>query len=165
MKFAPPLAVATLAWFASLSAQAAAFTNGSFELHDPSIESTTSEPLVLAGQHLLPGWDVLAGSINYVRDNRMHAADGTYSIDLNGEHSDTYAIAQTFDTIAGQIYRVSFDLSGNPDGLPTQKSLTVSAADTSDTYSFPTTLGTRPNLFWLPQGFAFVATGTSTTLR
>lgn len=165
MKFAPPLAVATLTWFASLSAQAAAFTNGSFELHDPSIESTTSEPLVLAGQNLLPGWDVLAGSINYVRFNRWQAADGSYSIDLNGERSDKYAIAQTFDTLAGQKYAVSFALAGNPDDAPSIKSLMVSAAGHSVTYTFDTMGHTRTNMQWLMQSFTFTAAGPSTTLR
>lgn len=149
----------------SVAAQAASFTNGSFELHAPSIESDSSEPLVLAGQTLLPGWDVLAGSINYVRYNRWQAADGNFSIDLNGEHSDVYALGQTFDTQAGQKYLVSFALSGNPDDAPSVKSLVVSAAGASATYTFDTTGHTRESMQWLTQSFTFTATGDSTTLR
>ncbi|HEX5312774.1 choice-of-anchor C family PEP-CTERM protein [Aquabacterium sp.] len=154
-----------LACLATASAQAAPFTNGSFELHDPSIESDSSEPLVLAGETLLPGWDVLAGSINYVRFNRWQAADGDFSIDLNGEHSDVYGIAQTFDTLAGQKYLVSFALSGNPDDAPSVKSFVVSAAGTAATFTFDTTGHTRQSMQWLPQSFTFTATGASTTLR
>lgn len=159
------LAVAALIGLGGTSAYAAPFTNGSFELHDPSIESDTSEPLVFAGQTLLPGWDVLVGSINYVRFNRWQPADGSYSIDLNGERSDAYAIAQTFDTLAGQQYAVSFALAGNPDDAPSVKSLVVSAAGQSATFTFDTVSHTRANMQWLTQSFTFTATGPSTTLR
>jgi choice-of-anchor C domain-containing protein len=94
---------------------ASSFTNGSFEsaLVDPESYSPAFVNLG-SGSTAINGWTV-TGDIDYV-GSYWKANDGTRSIDLN--HSAAGGISQTFDTVVGRVYTVSFALAGNFDPVP-----------------------------------------------
>ena len=126
-------------------AQAAPFTNGSFELNPVN------------------GW--VSNEIDWVSTATWQASEGTYSLDLNGFHPGY--IEQTFTTIAGLEYAVSFDLSGNP-GVPFDlKTLDVTVDGFSDSYSYNTALkgNTVNDMKWDSYSFSFIADDISATLK
>ena len=90
-------------------ADAQAFTNGSFETanFDPGAFTQLE-----AGSTAIAGWSIDSGSIDYV-GNYWNASNGVRSIDMSGGVAGS--ISQTFDTVAGRAYTVSFDLGGNVD--------------------------------------------------
>ena len=72
-------------------------------------------------------------------------------------------MTQTFATLAGATYTLSFDLGGSnawgrPDGL------IASAAGTSQVFTTGPASATTPNNDWYHESMSFVATGASTTL-
>ena len=72
-------------------------------------------------------------------------------------------MTQTFATLAGATYTLSFDLGGSnawgrPDGL------IASAAGTSQVFTIGPASATTPNNDWYHESMSFVATGASTTL-
>jgi hypothetical protein len=74
-------------------------------------------------------------------------------------------IAQTFSTIAGQQYLVSFALAGNTySGTPIRQ-LGVSAAGQSEVFSFDTTGFSDDNMGWVNKTWVFTATASTTTLE
>ena len=74
-------------------------------------------------------------------------------------------IQQTFDTVIGTIYTVSFDLAGNPAGSPRIKNVDVSATGGVTTnYTFDTSGKSFSNMGWVTHNYSFTATSTSTTL-
>ncbi|MDV2999420.1 MAG: hypothetical protein N5P05_001026 [Chroococcopsis gigantea SAG 12.99] len=74
-------------------------------------------------------------------------------------------IAQTLQTVAGQRYRVSFAMAGNPEsGLPVKK-MGVSAAGQSANFSFDTTGYTVSNMGWQNKTWTFTANSTATNLE
>jgi choice-of-anchor C domain-containing protein len=139
-------------------AQAAAFTNGSFEL-GPDPGQLITLP---AGSTDLTGWTVTSGTIDYT-GLTWQASQGSRSLDLSG--LDAGQIGQTFDTILGATYQVLFDLAGNPDGSPVEKLLRVAATGgTAQDYSFDTTGKSVTAMGWQTVAYNFTATSPSTTL-
>jgi choice-of-anchor C domain-containing protein len=140
-------------------ALAAAFTNGSFETGtDPGSFAELSS----GDSTSIPGWTVSPTNIDYI-GTYWTASNGMRSLDLSGSNAGD--IQQTFDTVAGHTYLVAFDLAGNPDGLPTTKTLTVAATGGPTTpYSFDVTGHTKTSMGWQPQVYSFIATGASTIL-
>jgi choice-of-anchor C domain-containing protein len=131
--------------------------NGSFELPVGGIT-------LGGGSTAITGWVVTGNSVDYY--DGWTPADGTHSIDLNGEHLG--GIQQTFATIAGAQYTVTFGFAGNPDNQTpgqTVKHLQVSAAGTVQDYAFDTTGRTLTDMGWTEQTFTFTATDSSTTLH
>ena len=142
---------------------AAPFQNGSFE---ESPYSSVPTFITLAGGNTdITGWTVLPGTIDYV-GGTWEAQSGTRSIDLNGQNLG--GIAQTFDTVIGDKYRVAFYLAGNPAGPPTIKTLNVDATGgTVQSYTFDTTHSTYPTgMGWplTPATYEFTASSVLTTL-
>jgi choice-of-anchor C domain-containing protein len=139
-------------------AGAAPFTNGSFE---SGPNPGTSFISLGTGVALTPGW-ITTGPIDYIGPY-WQAANGTRSVDLN--QTSPGGVSQTFDTVTGLVYRVVFNLAGNPDGGPTVKTLQAAATgNAAQSYSFDTTGATLSNMRWSTQEYRFTATGTSTTL-
>jgi choice-of-anchor C domain-containing protein len=148
----------------SLAGSTFAFTgasNGSFE--EGAFTGAPFDTLTV-GSTAITGWTVDSGSIDWI-GSYWPASMGVRSIDLNG--TDPGAISQTLATTIGNTYDVTFDLSGNPEGLPTTKTLTVGAtgATTAD-YSFDTVAAGNSvtDMKWSPQTYSFVATSPSTVL-
>ena len=152
------LFAALLALLLPAAANAAAFINGSFE---DGVEPGSSFVTLTNGSTGITGWTVGGESIDYI-GGLWVASDGGRSVDLNG--NGTGSLSQTFDTVAGQSYLVTFDLAGNPDNGPEVKTLLVSADAATSTYTFDTTGATHADMNWAGQTFRFTASGTSTTL-
>lgn len=156
------LSSCVLGFFAALSSTAshgASFSNGSFELG--TVNPAASSIRLDVGSQSITGWTVINKKVDYI-GTLWQRADGSRSVDLDG--SEAGGITQTFDTLAGQQYAVSFFLAGNPDSGPAIKTLQVSAAGISSVYTFDSTGKTRANMGYLPQQFAFTATQAATTL-
>lgn len=172
--------VATALLAAAPLASANLLTNGSFE-------SGATEPPAVGqsfGQTIpsgvaLPGWTILYNSVDRVVNTYWQASDGDYSLDLNGTGAVGSAmcltgcwsaISQTFATVAGASYLLSFDLSGNPDGPPTTKSLfvnVVSGAGGGGSWFdvFDTTGISKAAMGWTTINHAFTAMADLTTLQ
>jgi len=133
-------------------------SNGSFETGiEPGVFTT-----LLAGDNTsIPGWTVESGSVDYI-GTYWSASDGDRSLDLTGFNAG--AVSQTFPTVVGHTYEVTFDLAGNPAGPPAVKTLEVDAGGTATSYNFDVTGHTLADMGWQQETFSFTATGTSTTL-
>jgi choice-of-anchor C domain-containing protein len=147
-------AFATLAPFASA---ANLLVNGSFE--DTQFTGTFST--IGTGSSALHGWTILNGSVDLI-NNYWTPSQGHYSIDLSGNTDGT--ISQTFATVVGQKYTVSFDIAGNPDGpFDPIKYVQVGLSQTP-LYTFDTTGKSHNNMGWTTKSFVFQAAGNSSTL-
>src|SRR5262245_59955963 len=87
-----------------------AFTNGSFEL--PGGLPADNSIILTNGDTRLIGWTI-SGNVTYNNGNAIFggitlpsSADGSYQLSFNGP--DSGSISQTFDTVAGEQYEVSF---------------------------------------------------------
>ena len=157
---------AALAFVASIAMAGSAFafsgvSNGSFETGTFTANPFDTLP---AGSTALTDWTVDSGSIDWV-GTYWQAADPSRSIDLNG--NETGAISQILTTTIGNTYVVTFDLSGNPDGPPTAKTLTVGATGApTAVYTFDTAAAgnTLADMMWVEQTYAFLAMSSSTVL-
>jgi choice-of-anchor C domain-containing protein len=144
------------------------FTNGSFETGNfvPFQQGVDFARLV-APDNSIDGWNVSNGSVDWV-GTYWQAADGTRSIDLDGNETQPGTISQTFDTHVGSTYVVTFALSGNPDAGPALKTMTVDidgGAPTAYSYDTGVNLTTRAAMHYLTKGYSFVATDLETTLN
>lgn len=138
---------------------AASLTNGSFEDGIPAGVFTT----INAGDSTsIDGWTVTDGSIDYI-GSYWQSADGRKNLDMSGNSAGT--IEQTFATVVGHTYSVGFKMAGNPDSGPVVKTLDVSAAGITQSYSFDTTGHSKTNMGWAPEAFSFTATSALTSLR
>jgi choice-of-anchor C domain-containing protein len=154
-------AVAAAGLAAAGAAGAATFTNGSFE--NASVDPGGSFVTLLAGSLAIDGWVVTGDSIDYI-GGYWQPQDGSRSIDLSGDAAG--GVSQTFDTLAGHSYVVTFFLAGNPDGGAGAK-VAISSATGGPTQSNTFLVGgsnTHADMGWLPYQYHFKATGTSTTL-
>src|SRR5437879_8479614 len=91
---------------------AAPFQNGSFEIGAPS--TCGAGDGLLAGSSAIPGWTISVGNVDWTTACNWTASEGTHSLDLVGGNTNIGGVAQTFDTVPGATYQVSFDLAGNP---------------------------------------------------
>jgi choice-of-anchor C domain-containing protein len=150
----------------SMQAHATLILNGSFE------QSTGIAPMlnVPVGSTGIDGWVVTRANIDYLDSASLNpslvwqASDGTRSIDLAGSPG-IGGIAQTFSTVIGSSYLVTFDMAGNPTGLPTIKYMTVGAAGESSEFSFDSTGFDVNNMGWTSLSWSFTAIADSTTLE
>lgn len=147
------------------TAHAAAFTNGSFENGSPQPGSGGFNTLGV-GNTSIDGWTVQSGSVDWI-NGYWQAQDGTHSVDLAGNVPG--AIEQTFDTIAGAFYTVSYWVSGNPDGGSAPKSGVVAAIDGTTVIADASFNGPQGpslgNMTYWNYTFGFTAGSNATTLR
>jgi choice-of-anchor C domain-containing protein len=134
--------------------------NGSFE------EGLAIDPFgsLDEGSTDLPGWTVTRGQIDSV-GSYWAAAEGRRSLDLNGSPG-CGGVQQTFRTRAGQRYRVTFALAGNPEreGQGVVR-LAVSAAGAVQEFEFDTTGKTLDDPGWVDASWEFTASEEKTTLE
>jgi len=141
---------------------AASFINGSFEQSTTYPEAIVNFVGLPPGNTAINGWTVLSTNLDYI-GTLWVAEDGARSLDLNG--NDVGGIAQTFDTVAGHRYQVSFYLAGNPAGLPTVKTIEVAATDNAAMdYFFDVTGHSFASMGWTQEFYHFSASGSSVTL-
>ena len=74
-------------------------------------------------------------------------------------------IQQTFDTVPGTTYQVSFDMAGNYAALPVVKPLDVTINGVTTHFTFDTTGRGLTNMGWTTHTLTFTATGTSSTIN
>ncbi len=121
-----------------------------------------------AGSTAIEGWTVVRGSIDRATTQWCKSSDGLFSLDLDGEAAFG-GVVQTFATKPGQVYLVTFDMAGNPEGPPDVKTMRVQAAGQSADFSFKISgrnRGRRPyNLGWQSHAWRFTANNTKTTLE
>jgi choice-of-anchor C domain-containing protein len=141
-------------------ASAAFFQNGSFEsgINPPGSGFTT----LYGGSTAITGWTVWGHSIDWIGNYWQPAASSNRSIDLNG--NGRAWIWQRFDTTPGMVYRVSFDMAGNPDGGDESKDLRVSAGNYTGLFNFNTNGTSLANMGWVTKEFFFTASELQTTL-
>jgi choice-of-anchor C domain-containing protein len=142
--------------------------NGSFE--DPNHNWTPSGlswDHVPAGSSAITGWTIGAAGVDWHDDAEFGPLeDGTYAVDLNGSGNglaDTGTISQSFSTVAGETYLLSFYLSGpQPGGFPDprQVNVDVNGVDTI----FSQAASPPKSLVWGHETMAFTASGASSTL-
>jgi len=143
--------------------QAAPFQNGSFESPGLSSNIATVPDGGAHASDFITGWVVTGGNVDYIRDDYWsNPADGHYSLDLNGIAPGS--IQQTFDTVAGRTYRVSFALAGNPGGTQLKTVEVQATGSSSAVYTFDSNGTSGSNMGWTTQTYVFTATGSQTTL-
>lgn len=168
-----------------LSAVAAPFTNGGFEMGtwDTVAASASGNDIGFglwlnvssakpASVNLVTGWvPVSGGDFSWHQFPGALAVDGTRVMDLNGNNPG--GIEQTFDTVAGRTYLVSFSASRHFLMGPAAD-LTVSALPSGGgaalaalNVNVPVSVSTNPasTTLWAAHSFVFTATGSASTLR
>lgn len=138
------------------AASAAPFQNGGFETGPSPGGSFIT---LGAGDTSITGWTVGGNGIDYIGPY-WQPSEGSRSIDLNA--GDAGAMSQTFDTLTGATYRVTFALAGNPTG--DVKTGFVQAGATTQDFTFDTAGKSTSDMGWTDNVFDFVAGGPSTTL-
>jgi len=113
------------------------------------------------------GWTVVSGSVDLIGGYWQSPPGGGNSVDMAGDTSGT--ISQTISgLVIGQLYQLSFDLSGNPDGPPSIKQLGVGLTiGGGSPYAFSYTIGanTKASMNYLPESELFTATSASEVLQ
>ena len=106
----------------------------------------------------LDGWTI-GGTVDLI-NTYWTPASGSYSLDLNGGGAGS--IWQSFATVVGRTYNVSFSLAGNPEGGGDKffyASVTAPVA-----FTFEIDGKTLANMGWVRKSFSFVATSGTSTL-
>ena len=146
---------------AAPAANAAVLVNGSFE------EGTNPGSFLTLGNGNtdITGWTVGGNGIDYI-GTYWKASQGVRSLDLAA--LDQGGVSQTFATIVGREYVVSFDLAGNPDGGLNQKAMVTSAGlgQLPALFTFDVGPGnTHDDMGWQSFTYKFTAQSTSSTLN
>ncbi len=141
------------------AANASGFTNGSFEDGVDPGSFTTLNP----GDTNISGWSVGGTSVDYIGSYWL-ASDGARSLDLGGLGAGS--VSQTFDTVNGQQYLLTFDMAGNPDNNDPLFTLNASVGDLNQDFSFINPFNNDPhsNMGWQGRSALFTATGASSTI-
>ena len=158
--------LAALGALMAAPAQAAnSVINGGFER--PVVTPNTFQTFS-AGQSF-GSWTVTKGTVDLIGASFWEAAGGVQSLDLNGRQPG--AVAQTFDTAPGVLYRVTFALAGNP-GTPGNPSIpavktgrALINGQVAQDFFFDVTGKTMTNMGYVTKTFTFLATSPSTTLE
>jgi choice-of-anchor C domain-containing protein len=134
-------------------------TNGSFEQGPPVGDY---QPLP-EGSTALPGWTVTRGPVRFVAA-LWRPDHGKRSLDLHGS-SGRGGVAQTFQTVKGQRYRVTFSLAGSPGSKPAVKRVAVAAAGRRQQFDFDTAGKSPQAMGWSTKTWLFEAVAPQTTLE
>jgi len=134
--------------------------NGSFEQGD---DLDGGWRVVEAGSNQIPGWEVSAGNVDRVSSHLLTSWDGEAVLDLDGIRRG--AIRQTFPTVPGQSYRITFRMAGNLFAAPRYKEMRLTVAGTSQVYRFDTDSRTAGEPGWTACEWRFTARAALTTLE
>src|SRR6202012_4420191 len=148
-------AVMAFAGFAASAANAAIIVDGDFST------PTASDPFQTfnSGSSFGP-WTVTSGSVDLIGNYWQAPPTGGHSVDLDG--TSPGAISQSFTTGPGS-YTLSFYLSGNPDGSPSTKDVTVSVGGVSQLFTYTVT-GDKTNMKFDLEHLTFTSAGGTNTL-
>ncbi|MFD5556099.1 choice-of-anchor C family protein [Streptomyces sp. NPDC127068] len=147
------------AWAAPSAAAVSRFDDGSFEYPTAPANSFTT---LTSGQSIGP-WQVTSGGVDLIGAGFWQAAEGDQSVDLNA--GQTGSVAQSFSTIVGRTYTVTYALAANPEGSPAVKTgkVLIDGQNFQD-FSFDSTGKTRAAMGYVQRQVTFVANAPTTTL-
>jgi choice-of-anchor C domain-containing protein len=113
---------------------------------------------------VIPGWTVSSGNVDWIKGYWQSSDGDAFSVDLNG--TTPGAISQTIDTVIGQTYTLTFDMSGNPDNGSDLRLLLADTGGAATTFAYNLDVSTNShsNMNWTPQSLNFTATGAATTI-
>ncbi len=176
MKAIHAAAFVSLCFIFSTPAFANLLANGDFSVSPPGNGCA-------AGVTSIPGWSVTSGNIDLLSASPPNcpgaaAPDGTtYYVDLTGSfaedgQSDVGTIAQSFSTVVGSSYHVSFYFGGNsqwqytgyPNDGPVKSMAALLDGSLMNTYSVDTAGASYTNAQWQLEDFNFTALSPVTTL-
>ena len=157
LRVAAATALATGLATAALAQGGNLVRNGDFEAGGP-VPSWLS---VRAGSAAIAGWRVTSGYVDLV-GRWWQPAGGGGSLEVGSPGPG--AVEQSVATVAGRRYRLSFALSGNPEGPPRVKTLIVTAGPVARTFTFDTAGHTRRSMGWRTVSLDFTATSSATTI-
>lgn len=153
------IAAATATLLAT-GAQAVTIVNGGFELGTNPGATFTTEA---AGSTDITGWTVGLGGVDYI-GGFWQPSEGARSIDLTAIAAGSLSQTLTGLTV-NAVYRVTFDLSANPSGGSSTKTVNVAVGGTPTAFTYTRPAGqSRTNMLWAAQTYLFTATGTSQAL-
>lgn len=116
------------------------------------------------GQRFAPSWRVVKGTIKLISSTYWNV-DGLCSVDLDGGTAGAVA-HKSLATSVNAKYTVTFFLSGNGDGGPVVKTLKVSAASRSTTFTWDTSNGNDARHGkYAKKSWAFTAINATTSLK
>ena len=134
--------------------------NGGFEIVPDPGAGTVMLPV---GSTVLSPWIVTAGEVEGIGQYYWAAGEGLTSLSLNGNSAGT--IAQSFATVPGTAYTVSFLLSGDAFSASPIKHLRVRAAGAVKDTLFDSTPAWHWNMAWTQVNWTFQAVASTTTLE
>ncbi len=109
----------------------------------------------------IPGWTVTSGSVDWINTYWQSADGDGYCIDLSGRGNGAIAQQIVGGLEVGGAYELSFWLSGNPDGPPTTKTITLDVTNASglsqSQFEYVRNGNTKTNMMWQPWTARFVA--------
>jgi hypothetical protein len=158
------LLICILACF--IPAQANLINNGSFEL-GTFVDDGNGTDSFNAGPTTITGWTAVGRQVSWIQSPNpwgLSAQDGNHFLDLTGYATGAPfgGVTQTFATIVGQQYDLSFYL-----GSYTQRwggppiSILAAAANTNQTFTVSTTSTAST---WTPFSMPFTASSANTTI-
>jgi choice-of-anchor C domain-containing protein len=156
------LALAT----ATSIAEAELIVNGSFEEGD--FGGFESFRRLTPGSTALVGWTIGGVAVdwhNSVEFRFPRQGDKVIDLHLDGGFGQHGSISQSFATVRGRLYELSFYLAGpgSSFGFPNPRSVLVEIAGTQQYFSSPASLHT--DLQWFRHVLRFTAVDTATTLK
>jgi choice-of-anchor C domain-containing protein len=134
--------------------------NGGFEVVPNPGAATV---MLASGSTTISPWVVTAGNVEDVGNLYWEPASGGCSLALNGTTAGT--VAQSFATLSGATYTVSFSLAGDAFSVPEIKHVRVKAAGSSMDFSFDTAASWQWAMGWQRVSWPFTATASTTTLE
>ncbi|MDP3370869.1 MAG: PEPxxWA-CTERM sorting domain-containing protein [Brevundimonas sp.] len=166
--FATVAAAATMTVAAPASAATELLVNGGFEDIGSAIQQGWGGYTYGASYSLpLPGWTVDSGSVDIVTNDTAWspAYEGTKALDINGFGPGS--ISQTFATVIGQLYRVSYAYSRNASGALDPATATISAPGGASVgiSAANGAFGSPSNITWQTGSFTFLGDATTGTLQ
>jgi len=149
------IAAAAAALLLASSAGAVSFINGSFEDGRSDVGAFTT--LTAGDTTSITGWEVLPDGIDYI-GSYWQASDGTRSLDLSALNSG--GVMQTVGGFElGKHYRITFDLSANPESGIRPKRVVVSATSGVATiYNYLNPSNTVSDMQYVTYTYDFIAT-------
>ncbi len=156
------LIIAVLLLSAGTNRAAQLILNGGFEL--PNLMGSPFSTPIGVGDPSIPDWQVTMGNVEIVSSAFSAAFEGNQWLDLDGLVPG--AIQQTFPTVAGQSYQLTFAFTQNPNAVSASGIVDiVDGANVLLTDSITGSGSTFANMVYSPFQQTFVADSSTATLQ